>query len=338
MVLDVLQEKLLPLIEAELKQFISNLDFGVSEEMKQMITYHLGWVIKQGDSGSRGKRIRPFLTLLCAGAFNTDVIKALPGAVSLELLHNFTLIHDDIEDDSLLRHGRPTLWKQWGTAQAINAGDALFSIAQLSMLSLSKTCDKSIALTAAKHLNQICLQLTRGQYLDISFESTKTIATATYLEMIEGKTAALIALSTALGSLIANQNQSIQNELSEFGKSLGLAFQIQDDYLGVWGDPEVTGKSAASDLLNRKKTLPVLFGLTECAEFRQLWAQDTLSPADVERMSILLETCGAQEFVRSKAEHFTTQAYQILENVFPVRNNYATALFELTEKLLNRQA
>jgi geranylgeranyl diphosphate synthase type I len=326
------QNQLLPLIEESLKAFVDGQEFGESLELKQMLAYHMGW--EDGKGG--GKRLRPFITLLCAGACGVDPIKALPGALSIELLHNFTLIHDDIEDNSSMRHGRQTLWKKWGIAQAINAGDALFCIAQLTILNLKHTCNPEIAVRAARELNQVCLHLTRGQYLDIAFEEQDTPGLNSYLEMINGKTAALIAFSGWLGGLASSQDQLVLAKLADFGENLGLAFQIQDDFLGVWGDPAITGKSAASDIASKKKTLPVLFGLQTDDEFKALWQEPYPTPEQVAHMAHVLENCGAQSYVQDQAKQYTDQAFQTLEDLFPQPNTYANSLFELTKKLLYR--
>ena len=142
MTLENLQTILVPQIEDALKTFINSIDFRSSSELGQMLRYHMGWEDDGPAKASTGKRLRPLIALLATGAFGDYPTKAMPAAVAVELLHNFTLIHDDIEDQSPMRHGRPTLWQKYGTAQAINAGDALFSIAQLSILDLAKTCNQ----------------------------------------------------------------------------------------------------------------------------------------------------------------------------------------------------
>ena len=330
-----LQKKILPKIETELQSFLEAQEFGSSQELKEMIAYHMGW----RDNSGTGKRIRPLLTLLCAGAFETILEIAMPAAIAIEFLHNFTLIHDDIEDQSLLRHGRQTLWQRWGSAQAINAGDALFSIAQLAMLDLTRTCDNEIALQAAEQLNQVCLHLTRGQYLDIAFEKDDDIPLETYLEMINGKTAALVGFSTAMGGLTARQEPGTVQLLSDFGNCLGKAFQIKDDILGIWGDPKITGKSSTSDLLAKKKSLPILYGLRECSEFRGIWFAGKITPDQVKSMSDMLEDYGARAYASAEAENVTNEAFRILELIFPSSqktNQYSTAIFELCGDLLTR--
>ena len=333
-----LQRELRPVIEERLKAFVSTMEFGLSTELRDMLSYHMGWDATKAENASGGKRIRPLLTLLCHGAFDDDFERAIPAAMAVELLHNFTLIHDDIEDNSPLRHNRPTLWEKWGLAQAINAGDAMFSLAQTAMLSLEETCGSKAALIAAKQLNAICLHLTRGQYLDIAFETAPDITVGTYLDMVEGKTAALIAFSTSLGGLTSKQAFHIQERLSDFGKMLGLAFQIQDDLLGIWGDPKITGKSIASDLQSHKKSLPVLFGLQCSPEFRMVWSRANPSDADLQTMAGLLDSCGAHDYVTKAAKQYTDQAFQTLNDLFPQHNRYSDALFELTDHLLNRSA
>ena len=335
MTLENLQALLSPQIENALIKFIDTIDFGSSPELGQMLRYHMGWA---DDNPTKGKRLRPLMALLTTGAFGEYPTKALPAAVAVELLHNFTLIHDDIEDQSPIRHGRATLWQKYGAAQAINAGDALFSIAQLSLLDLAQTCTQYVVLDAARNFNRTCLHLTQGQYLDISFETTSEVTVEAYKNMIAGKTAALIAYTAGLGALVSGQTETEYMKLSEYGELLGLAFQIQDDILGIWGDPEVTGKSAASDILTRKKTLPNLFGLAQCPEFRSLWESKTLKEEDVRQMADLLEQCGIREQVEAEAGELTTQAFDTLASVFPEPNDYSEALHEMTGFLLNRSA
>ena len=337
MTLQEMQTTLIPSIEAGLKQFLDTLSFAKSRGLKEMLRYHMGWNPAGEVEGARGKRIRPFLMLLCARGFDGSPGEALPGALAIEFLHNFTLIHDDIEDNSPIRHGRPTLWKKWGPAQAINAGDALFSIAQLSMLSLAPALGLEISQKAITRFNQMCFHLTQGQYLDIAFETETSVPIETYLAMIRGKTAALIAFSTELGGIVTNQPDAVLKNLTAYGENLGLAFQIQDDYLGVWGDPALTGKSAASDLMARKKTLPVLYGLANCPEFRDLWAEEEMTPEQARQAADLLENCGAQDAAKQQAARYTRQAFDSLKTLFLEDNPSGEALDELTRSLLNRK-
>ena len=329
------QKSRTPQIEQGLKAFFNAQDFGTSETLKEMLAYHMGW----RDEGGHGKRLRPLITLLCTEALGGQAQDAMPAALAVEFLHNFTLIHDDIEDRSSLRHNRETLWMRWGEAQAINAGDALFSIAQLALLDLAHTASPEDAVKASQYFNQTCLHLTRGQYLDLAFEKARDITINAYLEMIGGKTGALIAFSAAVAAIVAQKPSREQDLLGAFGSNLGLAFQVQDDFLGIWGDPEVTGKSAASDLLTRKKTLPVLFGLQHSAKFQELWSENEIKPNSLEQMSALLQSCGAKEYTSQKAQAYTEEAFKALETLFAAstaENSPVQALFELCAGLLGR--
>lgn len=333
--LELYKEKIIPQIEAGLNQFLSIQHFRSAQALKHMISYHLGWE----DSGKHGKRLRPLMTLLCTGAFDGDLNAALPAALSVEYLHNFTLIHDDIEDRSEFRHGRETVWKRWGIAQAINAGDALFCIAQLAMLELSGTCGDDVAAQATAALNQVCFHLTQGQYLDIAFESADQINLETYLSMIEGKTAALISFSTALGGIVTRQDKGILTSLSTFGKQLGMAFQIQDDFLGIWGNQEEIGKSTSIDLQTKKKTLPVLYGLKHSEQFNELWSLNNPSLEQISLMADLLDSCGAKDYINKHVADYTNQAFDALDASFDHTKNdrtYIDALLELGGKLINR--
>lgn len=329
------QSTYLPQIEKNLRSYFTAFDFGSSESLKEMLAYHMGW----RDDRGHGKRLRPLITLLCTQALGGEIQTAMPAALAIEFLHNFTLIHDDIEDRSPMRHGRETLWMRWGEAQAINAGDALFSIAQMAMIDLAENTNPQIAIKAARRFNQTCLRLTRGQYLDIAFEDEEDITLETYFDMICGKTAALITFSAVTAGLVTGSTPDAISYLEQYGESLGLAFQIQDDALGIWGDPEVTGKSIASDLLAKKKTLPILFGLQNCNEFRKYWSEGEVTTEHVKRMSSILINCGAQDYVREKAKQKTNVAFKALESLFPPKkreNKPVKALFELSDKLLGR--
>jgi len=330
-----IQQQLLPKIEAGLKASFEGHNFSYTPNLKEMLAYHMGWSAEEG-MGYHGKRIRPLITLLCAGSLEASIEDALPAAIAVEFLHNFTLIHDDIEDKSTIRHGRPTLWCKWGIPQAINAGDALFTIAQIAMLDLTKTTNESIANQAIKQLNRVCLQLTQGQHLDIAFESENEIEISAYLRMISGKTAALVALSAFLGGLVAHNGPIELALLSDYGTNLGLAFQIQDDYLGIWGDTEKIGKSTAGDISSRKKTLPILFGLKNSPEFRTAWQKQNPSLQNIAHMANILTDCGAQTHTYSQAQYYTKKSFEALNRLFSQKNDDANALFELTETLLHR--
>jgi geranylgeranyl diphosphate synthase type I len=302
--------------------------------MTEMVAHHFGW--SEADAQGRGKRIRPLLALLCCGAAGGAWQDALPVASAIELVHNFSLAHDDIQDQSPERRGRPTLWARWGTAQAINTGDALLALARLSTFRLRGIGHtEATVLDVQRALDEACLHLTKGQHLDLAFESHERVTVDEYLEMIEGKTAALVAASTACGALLARAAPRLLEAYRDFGRNLGLAFQILDDVLGIWGAPGITGKPAGDDLKSRKKTLPVLFGLEHSGPFRDLWSATDVSEGKLGEMARLLEDCGALEHARTAAGKHTDRALDSLERAHP-QGEAAEELRALALRLLQR--
>ncbi len=250
-------------IEDDLRRAVDQVDDIGLKHLHRMLSYHMGWQGKPVNDEARGKRIRPFLVLLCSSSAGGNWRNSLPAASAVELVHNFSLIHDDIEDHSALRRGRLTVWKKWGIAQAINTGDAMFTLAHLQLLRLIENVSPSSALDAVEVLQRACLRLTQGQYLDLAFENRNNVGIDEYWSMVEGKTAALISACTELGAISASRDEKTRRSYRNFGLLFGRAFQVQDDILGIWGEPSLTGKSNQSDLITRKKTLPVLYGLTQ---------------------------------------------------------------------------
>lgn len=325
----------LPAIEAEMHRAVHAPDDPALTTFYGMLHYHLGWADEkfQPAQTDAGKRIRPTLTLLCCEASGGEWRSALPAAAAVELLHNFSLIHDDIEDGDPLRRGRPTLWKMWGEAQAINAGDALYTLAHMALNGLNDCgVPAERVLAARQRFDHACLVLTQGQYLDMGFEERAGVTEAEYLRMIEGKTAALIAAACGLGVLVCGSDRVLHYEM--FGRELGLAFQIQDDLLGIWGDPEVTGKPAGNDLRHHKKSLPVAYGLERSEGLRRLYNQ---SEVDVAAAMAELDRVGARQYAEQLAAQQHRQALQALE---ATRQNNAAmeALKELANQLLKRSA
>ena len=334
----------IPLIEAEMRRVIGGAE-GVYAGHYGMLRYHMGWVDPHMEPAvvNSGKRIRPVACLLACEAVGGSVEDALPVAAAVELLHNFSLIHDDVEDDSPTRRHRPTVWALWGVPQAINAGDAMFTLARLALHGLgSRPISPALAMDACMIFDHACLRLTEGQYLDMSFEGRLDVTVDEYLLMIEGKTAALLSASLELGALVGGADQATRRSLAEFGRSLGLAFQMQDDILGIWGEEAVTGKSAASDILTRKKSLPVVYALDNPLvgeELRAHYAQP-IEQADVPVVLDLLAQAGAWEYAAQAAHKAHQEALQALgaSGVLAIGNEAGEALLQMAEMLLGRQS
>lgn len=324
-------------IEIELQRAVQRAnDFGNSR-LYEMLAYHMGWTSTSGGNESKGKRIRPLLVLLSCSAAGGDWKKALPAASAVELVHNFSLIHDDIEDNSPLRRGRPTIWQKWGIPQAINCGDAMFALAHLEAVRLSQTVSPSVAMKAVRLLQYTCLHLTHGQFLDLSYETRKDLTIDDYWYMVEGKTAALVATSTQLGAMSADCDDLKCELFRKFGLSLGLAFQVQDDYLGIWGNSSLTGKSSLSDLQTGKITLPVLFGLEQKGNFARRWKQGSIAADEVPEITKLLETEGAKDFTQAEAKRHIEEALTALDTVHP-SDRAGDVLQNLAVSLIHRQA
>jgi geranylgeranyl diphosphate synthase type I len=315
MSVDAYRARYLPLLEAELRNALKG--GGAVARFYAMMQYHMGWL--DADlapvEAPGGKRLRPFLCLLACEAAGGQVGQALPAATAIELLHNFSLIHDDIEDVSKARRHRATVWWLWGVPHGINCGDAMFAAA---FLALSRLGEGGVparrSLEAQRIFGETCLKLTEGQYMDMTFETRMDVSLDDYLHMIGGKTAALIACSTRLGALLGGASSQAVEAYARFGENLGLAFQVIDDILGIWGSEVETGKSARSDILTKKKTLPIVYVLHD-AELRDLYAQEELLARDVDRVLAILDKHQARSFAEQKAREYSDQALDSLERV-----------------------
>jgi geranylgeranyl diphosphate synthase type I len=212
----------------------------------------------------------------------------------------------------------------------------MFTLAHLTLFRLQETTSLETAFRAAVILQETCLQLTQGQHLDISYEERDRLDLQAYWAMVGGKTAALLAACTELGALIARVDPNIQAAYREFGLSLGLAFQAQDDLLGIWGDSEMLGKSTASDLYSGKKSLPVLYGLSYGGAFARRWRQGPIKIEEVSQMAQLLEQEGAKGDTQEQVLMYTNKALSALEQACPL-GQAGDALISLTNKLLIRR-
>ena len=316
-----------------------------------MMHYHMGWADEAFRPGAftAGKRIRPLLCLMACEAVGGNPSDAIPAAAAVEILHNFSLAHDDIEDGDETRRHRPTLWALWGVPQAINVGDGMFALAFAALLRsaprTSKTAAGSplssvqpFALDACNRFTEICISLTEGQHLDLSFEGRARVSVDEYLRMIEGKTAALIAGSIALGALFGGADARQAERLHSFGRNIGLAFQIQDDILGIWGDPTVTGKAAGNDIMRHKKSLPLLYGLEHPAiacRMQALW-RDGISAEDLSEVNCLLEEIDARGWSENMLKRLHDQGLDALSAALGAKAENSM-LLTLANQLLQRK-
>jgi geranylgeranyl diphosphate synthase type I len=323
-------------IEGELRSVVKRTLQPGLEELHQMLAYHMGWAGQGAGPEACGKRIRPLLVLMVASAAGGEWERALPAAAAVELLHNFSLVHDDIQDQSLMRRARPTLWNMWGIAQAINAGDTLFTLASLELNRLGETLNQQIAQEAGKIFQEACLALTQGQYLDMSYERRSDVTLEEYFPMVAGKTAALLQACTHLGAISAHAEKKVSDAYNRFGHYFGMAFQMQDDLLGIWGDEALTGKSAEGDLLTGKKTLPVLYGLSRKGPFAEQWNIGKLSSEQIPSLTAQLEVEGGRIYTIKMVASFTEQALQALDDANP-QEMEGKLIRELVHQLLNRQ-
>ncbi|HET8569637.1 MAG TPA: polyprenyl synthetase family protein [Candidatus Limnocylindria bacterium] len=293
-------------IDEEIRSVLAQADPSL-QPFYGMMLYHLGL----GGEGSSGKRLRPVLFTLVYEALAGDAQPALPAAAALELLHNFTLIHDDIEDQDPTRHHRPTVWSVWGEPQAINAGDGMYACSRLAVQRLrDRGFPSDRILDFACLLDLACVRVCEGQFLDISFESRSDVNPERYRAMAAKKTGALWAAAAEGAAILATDEADVRRALARFGDEFGHAFQAYDDLLGIWGTQERTGKVEMNDIAKRKKTLPVVLAFERAsprarARLVELYAPPApLPPANVEAIRETLDELGARELIeREIAQH-----------------------------------
>lgn len=300
-------------ITPALRAVVGRLD----DETRHQAAYHFGWITAGGapTSTNAGKAVRPALALLSAEAVGAAPETALPGAVAVELVHNFSLIHDDLMDGDEERRHRRTVWKLWGASSAILTGDALLALAQEVLLDSGLPT----AAPAARLLARTTRHLIRGQVQDLSFEQRTHVAIEDCVDMAAGKTGALLSTSAAIGAVLAGAPKATVDALALYGHQVGLAFQLIDDVLGIWGDPVVTGKPIHSDLRARKKTLPISYALNQGGMLSATLAA-CLSSADpgeeeLRREAGLIADAGGRDWAQAEAARRLVLAEDALRDV-----------------------
>ncbi len=300
-------------VQPALQAAVARLDPG----SRLPAAYHLGWCDTDGNPSTSGggKALRPSLALLSAEAVGAPAGLGVPGAVAVELVHNFSLLHDDLLDGDTERRHRATVWSVWGSAAAILTGDALLALAHETLLESEAPGRADAALLLAATTRE----LTRGQVQDLAFERRADVDLDECLDMAGGKTGALLAASAAIGAVLAGADQPRIAALTAFGAQVGLAFQLVDDVLGVWGDPAVTGKPVHSDLRSRKKTLPVTWATTDLQlgpRIREFLAgTDEPELESLPVIADILAATGARDWALAEAARRLTLAEQSLATV-----------------------
>jgi geranylgeranyl diphosphate synthase, type I len=301
--------------EAEILRLVATSDPSTAG-VYEMVRYHLGL---DRDDAPAGKRMRPLLGLLAYASIAGDYHRALPGAAAVELGHNFSLVHDDIEDGDRERHHRPTVWALHGVPQAINTGDMLFSLSRMALHRLSDLgFSDAKVLRLMRLYDETCVALCEGQFIDIrTSESDELMSVELYFDMIGRKTAALIAASIEAGAILATDDDAVVARYRAFGWALGLAFQLNDDLLGIWGQERATGKEP-TDLARKKKTLPLIYAFEHAgAEDRErllaLYRDRAASAEQLHEIVEILERTGAREYTRNEARRYRDEALSELD-------------------------
>jgi geranylgeranyl diphosphate synthase type I len=312
----------------------------LGEELRLPVEYHFGWRDTDGRpcAANAGKGVRAALALLSAEAAGAPGDAALPAAAAMELVHAFSLLHDDIVDDDHQRHHRPTVWSVFGVGVGIIAGDALLALAEELLLQTARPTGAA----AAARLTEATRAMIAGQAADMAFERRNDVTLDECVAMAEAKTGALLGCAASIGAVVVNADPAVGDLLRRFGEELGLAFQATDDLLGIWGDPDRTGKPVWSDLRQGKKTLPVTAALTlggaRAAELRRLLRGGLATEAEFSRAAALIEACGGREATSQLAAGCSERAHAALDEL-PAAGDAAVAVAELrnlTDFLLGR--
>jgi len=302
-------------LESALRQTIA----GTPGPIANAARYVMGWQDADGQpTGRGGKRLRPLLCLFAAESLGGTIDRAMPAAVAVEVVHNFSLVHDDVQDGDEERHGRPAAWTLHGVAQAINLGDYFHTAAVRALMDgPGPLAARAAALSV---LLEATTQMIEGQWSDISFEACSTVAVDDYVAMTAAKTGALLGAPLEMGAIFAGADRDRATALGRWGRQIGIAFQAHDDYLGIWGDPEITGKSNANDIMRKKKTLPIVLALQDPAAAEVItgaYGTGTLPESAVRDVLAALEATGSNRACRALADRYATQADRLLDGIFP---------------------
>jgi len=321
------------IIETYRTSFISYLELKTKEKEPINLYEPISYILGLG-----GKRLRPLLTLMTTEIFGTDYKKALDAALAIEVFHNFSLVHDDIMDDAPLRRGSLTVHEKWDINTAILSGDAML----INAYQLFENYEGEVFRSLAKLFSKTAIEVCEGQQYDVDFETRDDVTIPEYLKMIEYKTAVLVGAAMKMGAIIANVSENTQQDIYEFGKNLGIAFQLQDDYLDAFGDPETFGKQVGGDIIENKKTFLYLTSLASVTkqEAKELEHLFSIQPKDVTDKISTVKTIflnsGAAEQTKKEIAMYTEKAFQVLEKL-PISDAKKMLLKKFGESLMQRE-
>lgn len=288
--------------------------------------------------GLGGKRLRPVMVLMAAEIFDADYHKALDAALAIEIFHNFSLVHDDIMDDAPLRRGKETVHERWDINTGILSGDAML----INAYQLFENYEGEVFKELAQLFTRTAMQVCEGQQYDMDFETREDVTIPDYLKMIEYKTAVLVGAALQMGAIVAGTSKECKEAMYQFGRLLGIAFQLQDDYLDAFGDPKTFGKQSGGDIIENKKTFLYLKSIEAAkkSEARQLEHLYTISPADnsgkIETVKALFESSGAAAQTREEIAKYTQMAFEVLDKI-DLPEAKKTPLRKFGESLMERQ-
>lgn len=320
-------------IDAYRAAFIKYLEQRVVTKEPQSLYEPITYILKLG-----GKRLRPVLTLLTAEIFETDYNEALNAALAVEVFHNFSLVHDDIMDDAPLRRGKQTVHEKWDLNTGILSGDAML----IQAYQLFESYDDNIFRGLAQIFSKTALEVCEGQQYDVDFELRNDVTEAEYLKMIEYKTAVLVGAAMKMGALVANASKEDSEKIYEFGRLLGIAFQLQDDYLDAFGNPETFGKQVGGDIIENKKTYLYLKAMKHAAkEEQQQLVQlfnnevEVTVAEKVAYVKQVFETSNAAQLTKEAIKNYTQKALDIL-NELSIDSSKKKVLIDFSESLMSR--
>jgi geranylgeranyl diphosphate synthase type II len=292
--------------------FIAYLESQTINKEPENLYAPIDYILRLG-----GKRMRPVLTLMTAEVFNADYKEALAAAMAVEVFHNFSLVHDDIMDDAPLRRGSPTVHEKWNVNTGILSGDAMLILAYQYFEQYEPTVFRDLAKLFSKTALEVC----EGQQWDVDFETRRDVTIPQYLKMIEYKTAVLVAAAMKMGAIIAKTSEENADLIYDFGLHLGLAFQLQDDYLDAFGDPETFGKQVGGDIIENKKTYLYLKALEfsnakqaqQLTDLFEIHSNDNTSK--IEEVKTIFNQSGAAVATQDAIKEYTFKAFETLEKM-----------------------